>query len=75
MGGGREGTHVYLQLSHVVRQRLTQHCKAVILQFLKRKSKSLSNIYLGSFHVELISPLPPQGALVLQVLQMREQFN
>ena len=38
--GGRlegEGTYVYIQLIHVVeQQKLTQHCKAVILQ-LKNK--------------------------------------
>ena len=29
----REGTHVYLRLIHVVvQQKLTQHCKAIILQ-------------------------------------------
>ena len=29
-----EGLHVYLQLTHiVVKQKTTQHCKAIILQF------------------------------------------
>ena len=32
----REGIYVYIQLIHiVVKQKLTQHCKAIILQFLK----------------------------------------
>ena len=35
----REGTCVYLKLIHlVVRQKLTQHCKAIILQLKKKKS-------------------------------------
>ena len=43
-GGGvrgkskREGTYVYLGLIHfVVQQKLIQHCKAIILQFKKKK--------------------------------------
>ena len=36
----REGMYVHLQLIHfVVQQKLTQHCKAVILQ-LKKKNQS-----------------------------------
>jgi len=33
----REGTYVYLQLMHAfVQQKPTEHCKAIILQFLKK---------------------------------------
>ena len=42
MGGRltREGIHVYLQLIHaVVQQKLTQHCKAIILQLKKKKKR------------------------------------
>ena len=28
----REGIYVYLWLSHVIQQKLTQHCKAFVLQ-------------------------------------------
>ena len=36
----REGTYVYLWLSHInVRQKPTQYCKAIILQFKKNKVK------------------------------------
>ena len=36
----REGIHVYIRLIHfVVPQKLTQHCKAIILQ-LKEKRKT-----------------------------------
>ena len=36
----REGPCVYTRLSHVVvQQKLTQHCEAVTLQFLKNKIK------------------------------------
>ena len=35
----REGTYVYIQQIYVVvRQKLTQHCKAIILQLKKKKS-------------------------------------
>ena len=38
----REGMYVHLQLIHfVVQQKLTQHCKAVILQLKKKKKISL----------------------------------
>ena len=41
----REGTHVYIKPIHfIVQQKLTQHCKAIILQ-LKKKSHSLSYNY------------------------------
>ena len=34
----REGIYVYIELIHfVVQQKLTQHCKAIILQFKKKK--------------------------------------
>ena len=33
----REGTYIYLQLIHVVWQKLTQHCKAIIFQLKKLK--------------------------------------
>ena len=34
----REGTYVYIQQIYVVvRQKLTQHCKAIILQLKKKK--------------------------------------
>ena len=36
----RERIHVYIQLIHfIVQQKLTQHCKAIILQFKKKKSQ------------------------------------
>ena len=42
MSGGRfqrEGIYVYIELTHfIVQQKLTQHCKAIILQ-LKKKIK------------------------------------
>ena len=46
VGGGKEGTCIYLWLIHVdVRQKPTQYCKAIILQvkinFYKRKKKML----------------------------------
>ena len=35
----REGMYVYLKLTHViVRQKPTQHCKAIILQFKEKSS-------------------------------------
>ena len=37
----REGMHIYLELIHIAQQRLTKHCKAVILQ-LKTKFKKFS---------------------------------
>ena len=37
----REGIYVYLQLSHIVQQKLTEGGKAVILQFLKKGNPSL----------------------------------
>ena len=37
----REGIYVYIELIHfVVQQKLTQHCKAIILQFKKKRSDS-----------------------------------
>ena len=33
----REETDIYLQLIHVVWQKLTQHCKAIIFQLKKLK--------------------------------------
>ena len=36
----REGLYMYLQLIHgVLQQKLTQHCKAVILQFKKKRTE------------------------------------
>ena len=36
----RDGIHIYLQLIHiVVQQKLTQHCKAIILQSKLKKKK------------------------------------
>ena len=44
MVGGRtkrEGIYVYIEQSHlIVQQKLTQHCKAIILQF-KKKSRDI----------------------------------
>ena len=70
----REGTCVYLRLIHiVVWQKLTQHCKAIILQ-LKIKKKNffkdpdLETAYVISAHILLtrsdyislpVSPHPP----------------
>ena len=52
MGGGvggrseREGIYVYIQLIHfVVQQKLTQHCKATILQLKKTK------VFIDSFYL------------------------
>ena len=43
---GREGTHVYAEMIHlVVQQKLTQHCKAIILQS-KRKNPVEQAVYL-----------------------------
>ena len=40
-GFEREGLYMYLQLIHgVLQQKLTQHCKAVILQFKKKEQKN-----------------------------------
>ena len=47
MGGSSKGTgiYVYIQLIHfIVQQKLTQHCKAIIVQFFlsqKRKKESI----------------------------------
>ena len=30
--GGDMGIYVYIQLIHLVKQKLTKHCKAIILQ-------------------------------------------
>ena len=36
----REGLYMYLQLIHgILQQKLTQHCKAVILQLKKKKNR------------------------------------
>ena len=36
----RKGTYAYTELIHaVVQQKLTQHCKAIILQFKKKKER------------------------------------
>ena len=50
----REGTYAYTWLNHfVVQQQLTQHCKAIILQFKKKKKKktSKSNIKQWKSHL------------------------
>ena len=42
-GGGRsqrEGIYIYIELIHfIVQQELTQHCKAIILQFKKKTNQ------------------------------------
>ena len=41
----REGIYVYIELIHfVVQQKLTQHCKAIILEFKKYIKKEESNV-------------------------------
>ena len=44
MGRGRsmrEAMNIYIELTHfVVQQKLSQHCKAIILQFQKNKEKT-----------------------------------
>ena len=40
--GGDMGIYVYISLTHfLVQQKLTQHCKAIILQLKKKKVKEL----------------------------------
>ena len=47
VGGGREGIYVYIQLIHlIVQQKLTQHCKATILQIKKKERKQ----YIFAWH-------------------------
>ena len=55
MGGGvggrlqREGICVCIQLIHfVVQQKLTQHCKAIILQFKKKKKSDSPFVTIGT---------------------------
>ena len=44
---GRKYTHTHTQLIHfIVQQKLTQHCKATILQF-KKKTKLLLGTEMG----------------------------
>ena len=47
----REGIYVYIELIHfVVQQKLTQHCKAIILQLKKKKKRSDSPfVTIGTF--------------------------
>ena len=48
----REGIYVYVSLIHaVVEQKPTQNCKAIILQFKKKKAKNkkILKIFLKSF--------------------------
>ena len=56
----REGLYMYLQLIHgVLQQKLTQHCKAVILQFKKKEQKNKNKEgrgHEGSFW----NPLPSE---------------
>jgi len=47
----REGTYVYLWLIHInVRQKPTQYCKAIILQFKKIKLKNLLRLIQTHTH-------------------------
>ena len=49
----REGIYVNIQLIHfVVELKLTQHCKAVILQFFKKNTISQYN-FKNTFSIEL----------------------
>ena len=48
----REGIYVYIELIHfVVQQKLTQHCKAIILQLKKKKKKrsDYTFVTIGTF--------------------------
>ena len=41
----KEGSYAYTELIHaVVQQKLTQHCKAIVLQFKKQTNKK--NLHL-----------------------------
>ena len=46
----REGICVYLQLTHVVQQKLTQHCKAITLHLKKKKQI----IVVGQCHQRML---------------------
>ena len=49
VGGGREGTYVYLWLTHVdVWQKSNQYCKAIILQLKIKKLKLKKNFFKES---------------------------
>ena len=54
MGGRskREGIYVYIQLIHFgVQQKLTQHCKAIILQLKKMVMDALEHTTKRNWHV------------------------
>ena len=46
----RNRIYMYLQLTHVVQQKPTQHCKAIILQKKKKKNKKTQN---NKVHLDL----------------------
>ena len=56
-GGSRQGTYVYWHLIHiVVRQKLTQHCKAITLQLkiiFKEKHSSRPHNFKGASNPEV----------------------
>ena len=51
-GSAKEGTHVYLWLIHVVRQK-PPHCKAAVLQ-LKRKKEKIFMVFQYSFSFSMV---------------------
>ena len=69
-GGGSEGIYVYIPLIHiVVEQKLTQHCKAIILQF---KNKNLHSS-LGGRKLPLQGLPPHVSRLISQHPQFQEE--
>ena len=61
----REEICLYLWMSNIVQQKLTQHCKAIILQFKKIKSKKKRNSKLNWY--------PPQHTLTCNCNLSRKQ--
>ena len=49
--------YIYIYLNHVVYQKLIQHCKSIILQFLKKEANSLLALSLTGPHPISFHPL------------------
>ena len=62
----RDGIHIYLQLIHiVVQQKLTQHCKAIILQSKLEKKRMGRQFDCRAYsHFVYPRPLPSTSPLL-----------
>ena len=76
----REGIYVHIQLIHVVQQKLTEHCKTIILRFLKNRDNEKYDTLTNEScffmcHVKIITYTGKGGDEIVQVRYVRGIFR